>query len=237
MIDLQKYDIIDLSHELYHGMPGWPTHTNFSIEDLKINNRDGYAVKQLSMNTHHGTHIDTQAHVKYGGRTLSDYPLTSFIGDGVVLDFSHKGNDEEITDIDFKAFDNEIRENDIVMLHTGWDSYRGFNTKYLYHWPFVGVSGAKYLSGKRIKMVGTEGLSIAGWGGTTAVQGPVTDSGLEVHQILLNNNIVIVEELTNLGKVLEGKKSSRAFFIVLPLNLKNVDGSPVRALAIVEKQR
>ncbi|MEM0135650.1 MAG: cyclase family protein [Thermoplasmatales archaeon] len=56
--------------------------------------------------------------MKYEGRTQSDYPLTSFIGDGVVINFSRKGNDEEITDIDFKDFDNEIRENDIVMLHT-----------------------------------------------------------------------------------------------------------------------
>ncbi|MEM3845806.1 MAG: hypothetical protein QXU98_08900 [Candidatus Parvarchaeota archaeon] len=43
--------------------------------------------------------------------------------------------------------------------------------------------------------------------------------------------------MTNLAKVLEGEEIFRAFFILLSLNLKDANGSPVRALATIEKVR
>jgi len=235
MISLDKYDIIDLTHEIYHEMPGWPTHPNLIIEDLRINNRDGYAVKQIVINTHHGTHIDVQAHMKYKGKTLNEYPLTTFIGEGVVLDLSYKADDEEISDEDLRKFDSVIKDNDMVMLHTGWDKYRSFDTRYLYHWPYLGISGAKYLVSKHVKAVGTEGLSIGAWGGSTPVQGAVAETSFEVHRILLDGGTIIVEEMANLAKVLKGKPYARAFFIILPLNIREADGSPVRAIALVER--
>ena len=51
MIDLNAYEIIDLTHEMYNGMPGWITHTNFTVEQLMIMERDGYSVKRINMNT------------------------------------------------------------------------------------------------------------------------------------------------------------------------------------------
>jgi len=231
MIEIKGTKIIDLTHTLYHDMPGWPTHPILSVSQLKQINIDGYNVKQLIINTHHGTHIDAPAHMLENGLTLDKVDLNKFVGSGVVLNLSYKKEGEAIEKDDLSAF--SINADDIVMLYTGWSNYRGFNQKYLYEWPYLGVSGAKYLADKNIKLVGIDGLSIGAWGGKTAVANPIADTAKEVHEVLLSKNILILEEVANLDKVLENKKEVRANFIILPLNIKDSDGSPVRAIAIL----
>ena len=79
-------------------------------------------------------------------------------------------------------------------------------------------SGAKYLASKKINLVGIDSPSI--------------DLGknqkFTVHKILAKNNILIVENLSNLNKI----PSYNFNFIILPLKLKDATGSPVRAIAI-----
>jgi kynurenine formamidase len=47
---------------------------------------------------------------------------------------------------------------------------------------------------------------------------------------MLERNILMVENLVNLDKLKEG----RFHFMALPLNIKGLTGSPVRALAFVD---
>jgi kynurenine formamidase len=84
--------------------------------------------------------------------------------------------------------------------------------------PGLSESAATYLVSKRINLVGIDSPSI--------------DLGqaknFRVHKILAKNNILIVENLSNLNKI-----SSKQFdFVILPLKLKDATGSPVRAIAI-----
>jgi len=59
----------------------------------------------------------------------------------------------------------------------------------------------------------------------------VTEKNLPNHHILLGKEILLIESLTNLDKLPE-----RAFsFQCLPLNIKNADGSPVRAIAMINE--
>ena len=51
----------------------------------------------------------------------------------------------------------------------------------------------------------------------------------EVHHVLLGREIVVVETLNNLDQV-----PDEFVFMGLPLNIKGRDGSPIRAVAIVE---
>jgi len=234
MMDLRGRRAIDLTHEMYHGMPSWPTNSRFSVEDSKLMEVDGYRLRELRMNTHHGTHVDAPSHMLEDGAPVDAIPLERLMGEGVVLDLTGKGDGEPITAEDLRAFDGELRRGDMVFLHTGWDSLRGINRRYLFLWPYLSVDGARYLVGKGVSLVGTEGLSIGGWGERVASMGPVTDTGAEVHRILLSNGVLIVEEVANLGEVLRGRRSARAFFIVMPLRLRGLDGSPARVVAIAE---
>ena len=55
-----------------------------------------------------------------------------------------------------------------------------------------------------------------------------TNKEFTVHKILSKNNIIIVENLANLGKI----QNAKFRFIALPLKLKDATGSPIRAIAI-----
>jgi kynurenine formamidase len=52
-----------------------------------------------------------------------------------------------------------------------------------------------------------------------------------VHNLLLRNEVLIVE---NLSQALEKLVGAFVYFQALPLNIIGVDGSPVRAIAIVQ---
>lgn len=54
---------------------------------------------------------------------------------------------------------------------------------------------------------------------------------VELEKALLENGIITYTNLINLDKLPKGEEF---FFIGLPLNIKNGDGSPVRAVAILE---
>ena len=52
------------------------------------------------------------------------------------------------------------------------------------------------------------------------------DYGYPAHDILLGNEILIVENLRNLGAI----EKIRGLYSFLPLKLKDADGSPIRAV-------
>ena len=78
---------------------------------------------------------------------------------------------------------------------------------------------ATWISGFRLKGLGVDMISIDREG----------TSDFPVHRILLAQNILIIENLTNL----KGLPQVGFSFSCLPLKFENADGSPVRAIAII----
>ena len=78
----------------------------------------------------------------------------------------------------------------------------------------ISEEAANQLVSKKVKMAGTDQMS-------------PDSSPFPVHRLLLKNNILIVENLVNLDKLI-GK---RCTFFILPLKI-NGDGAPCRAIAI-----
>jgi arylformamidase len=227
--------IIDLSQTLYNEMPAWQTNPDLKYEPKSRAARDFFNVTVINqMTVHTGAHVDVPLHSIQEGKTIDQYKIEHYTGEGVVLDLTSKGPGEEITRQDLESFTQEIKEDDFVMLCTNWSRKRGYNSEYLYKWPFPNLEACSFLIEKKIKAVGTEGLSIAGWTDHVPVQGPVTKlSSADIHNSLLREDILIVEGLANLSDILEDKKSARAYFICAPLNLVGAEGSPCRALALL----
>lgn len=67
---MEKYEVVDLTHNMYHRMPATTNASQFLVQDEKILSVHGLAAKKLSMQTHHGTHMDVAAHFLEDGRTL-----------------------------------------------------------------------------------------------------------------------------------------------------------------------
>ncbi|WP_075056309.1 cyclase family protein [Thermogymnomonas acidicola] len=163
-------------------------------------------------------------------------PIETYFGRTLVVDVSSTPAGKPIPLDTVRKHLEQKKGSEILLLHTGGHSLRrgGNNSRYLFEWPYVDLDLAQYLSTKGLKAVGTDGLSIAGWGGGSVPgHGPITSTAREVHQTLLRMGTIIIEELTNLDKLLQGgKEFADVYTIFLPLRIDGSDGSPVRAVAL-----
>ena len=209
--------IIDLSLEIYHSTPVFPLdpHTGFithqTIEDT------GYNITQIVMSTHVGTHLDAPHHFITGGRTVDKLDTGKCVGPAMVINMSHKKPKEEITIKDFAGFEKRIVKGSRVLIRTDWARFFPDKT-YFFDTPSITVETAGWLAEREIGLLGVEVPSINSRDYT------------EVHKILLGKEIVVVEALTNLAELTRDE----VYFIALPLKLRGLDGSPVRAIAIEE---
>ncbi|WP_061951736.1 hypothetical protein [Acidiplasma cupricumulans] len=55
----------------------------------------------------------------------------------------------------------------------------------MYLWPYLDISGAEFLTSKKIKLVGTDGLSIGGWSSETPMHKQITDTAKRFMKLYL----------------------------------------------------
>ena len=229
-------EIIDLSQEIYSGMPVFPDLPEVKISvHISHEQWDGIrdseevtpAVNRLELGEHTGTHVDALNHMAPQSReqSIETMPLTMFYTEGVCLDLSHKGLRELIEPADLErslsAASLEIKEGDTVLLHT--DHYRrAYGTANWHHGPGVSTAAARWLGAQKIAAFGVE----------TMAPGVLKVSNKEVHRICGELGFTHYENLINL-QLLVGRGRFR--FIGLPLKIRGGTGSPVRAVAVFEK--
>jgi kynurenine formamidase len=126
-------DIIDLSQEIFAGMPVFPGLPQVEISmHVSHEQWDGItdsdfvspAVHRLEMCEHSGTHVDAFNHMagQYRGRSIETMPLTMFYTEGICLDLSNKSFRELIEPSDLDHALSEaglvIKQGDTVLLYT-----------------------------------------------------------------------------------------------------------------------
>ncbi|MBZ0171004.1 MAG: cyclase family protein, partial [Phycisphaerales bacterium] len=207
--------IIDLSHELHAATPVFPGSPAPAFEPVTTIERDGYAERYLQMGSHTGTHIDAPCHVLAGGRSLDQYPIEAFSGRAVVIDVA---GCDRIDAPHLRPLDGLAPIPDFVLLRTGWDSKWG-TPGYFEDFPTLTAPAAERLAS----------LSITGIGLDVASVDRVGDHDLPIHRVLMESELLIVENLTRLGRIPPGPFE----FHCAPLRVLCADGSPVRAYARV----
>ncbi len=128
----------------------------------------GWAVENMSLSTHTGTHLDAPYHyhpTMNGGEkslTIDEVPLEWCMGDGVVVDFSDKPSGYVCTPEDFAAYFEKIRyelkPGDIVLVHTNAEEYWG-TPEFLEAGCGVGREATLWLASRGIRVVGTNAWS------------------------------------------------------------------------------
>ena len=202
---------IDLSHEIKNNMPVYPGDIDVNLTKEKDFNKDGYNMYSLYTEMHAGTHIDAPLHMKDNKKFISEYPIEKFIGNVALLDV----RGEKIIELKDEYYKN-IKENDIVILFTGWDNFYGKEEYYTKH-PIVSMELAELLIKKKVKMVGMDM--------------PSPDrNNYEIHNALFENDIFLLENLTNLNKLLYNEKIK---LFAQPLKIE-IESSLVRAIASYE---
>ncbi len=229
------FEIIDLSQEIFTGMPVFPSlpevkisvHQSFEQLD-RITDSDviSPAVNLLEFGEHTGSHVDALNHMgrEFRGQSIDTMPLTMFYTEAFCLDFSAKGLREliEIDDLE-KALSEakqEIRDGDTVLIYT--DHYRrAYTTENWHNGPGLSAEAARWLGEQGIAAFGVE-MSSPGVRGV---------SNKQVHYICGELGFTHYENLINLH-LLIGRGRFR--FIGLPLKIRGGTGSPVRAVAVFE---
>lgn len=194
---------VDLTMSLGTNTPVYPGDPRVGLKSVATVGTDGYQDTVLTMDTHNGTHIDAPAHMLERGKTLDQFGIDSFTGQGVLVD-AREGLRQE-------SF-QEIGEGRIVLLWTGFsDDYT--STDYYHKLPKFEDGAVDALLKQRPTLVGVDAGSLDG-------------EPFSVHKAMLRAGILIAENLVGLS-ILAGKEFE---VFALPLKL-DVDGSPARVIA------
>lgn len=229
------HEIIDLSQDIYQGMPVYKTlpqvkmsvhNTHEEWEGIKNSVEQTPSVHKLELGEHTGTHVDAINHMAkvHKGQSIDTMPLSMFYTEGFCLDFSHKGLKELITQSEIeeacKVAHLDIKSGDTILFYT--NHYRQyFETENWGNGPGVTSNAARWLGEQKVAAFGVETMS----------PGVPGISNKEVHRICGEFGFTHYENMINLHLLIN---RGRFRFIGLPLKIRGGTGSPVRAVAIFE---
>jgi len=221
--------IVDLSHELYDGMPniaGNPVSFGclYTFEEMSTLTEGKLSMqgRQILMPEHCGTHLDVPAHFDPDGVSTSEIALERLVVPGHVLDLSQKGPRDAITVSDLEqaaeASHREVEPDTALLVYTGADKVwgqPGFSTER----PFLPVESAQWLVDREIAVFGTD---LIGMDDPDAWWWPS-------HQVWLSNGVPMCQQLCNLDRLV----GVEFLFVALPLRMRTGTASPVRAIALL----
>ena len=202
---------VDLSHPISNSMSTYPSDPDVSIIKEKDIETDNTLLHSFSMGTHTGTHLDVPAHVIPCGKTVDNFTLNSFMGTAVKVDENS-----------YNSLDQMEGKIAGVVYNSGW--YRHFTDPEIFYGPdrpMIPETLVDLLLKMGIKFFGCDLPSVD-------VSGSINKP---VHHSLLGAEIIIYESLTNLEKL---PLLEPFDFFGFPLPLAGLDGSPVRAVGIIE---
>lgn len=208
--------IIDLTQIMHADMPVFPGTEKPIFYPANTLEKDGFIETKMSLYSHTGTHIDAPGHMLEGGNLLNQLEINHFVGKATLLDFTNLEK-QEISIEDVIQYEDRLKDVDYVLLYTGWSKYWG-KDKYFDGFPYLTIEAAAWLTGFKLKGIGVDTISVDDMKTTT----------FPVHYKIFENNIIAIENLTNLHLI----KEDIFVFSCLPLNYENADGSPVRAIAM-----
>lgn len=209
--------IVDLTRRITHEMPNFPGEPRPGFVRFGELGDLGFRCHQVLMPTHFGTHADAFSHFLPAGRPIDRMRPGPYIGPAVLLDLRRRPDPRRISRADLiRAWPAGAAARRVV-LRTGW-AERAAGARYFRGFPGLSREAAAWLvRARRAVLLGLDLPSVH-----------PTDYA-RVHQVLFRGGVAVVEGLVNLDRVAAG----RFFFVGLPLPLAGLDGSPVRALAIL----
>jgi kynurenine formamidase len=204
---------IDLTLTYKEGMRG------FSSEPAKVLKDDGWNAQTLHLYSHAGTHMDAPLHFEVNSKTIDQYPVGRFFVDCWVVDLMPCGPKKLIGIEDLKEVAANIQPGEGLLFRTGWSAFVN-QPEYRDGLPRISAELASWCVEKKVGLVGVEPPSVADVNNMAELA--------EVHTILLEGDIIIVEGLANLEEITQKKVE----LIALPLKINSGDGAPCRVVAI-----
>jgi arylformamidase len=219
--------IIDLSMAIADHFR-WPVERRLKSDHAK---GDLFQVTWLGWPMHGFTHMDSPRHFFEGGRTTSEIPLETTVGEAAVVDLTPIAPNEEITAARLAAAAGHLRAGDIAVLKSCWEQQRSPTTpEFWTEAPYLSREAADWLLERAPRAVAFDfpqdyTIRLLLNGEVRPVEEHVT------HHVLLRNGVILIEYLANTAALTE----PRTFLCCLPLKVPDADGAPARVIAIEER--
>ena len=214
--------LLDLSQPIFDGCPNCPVHPPVSAKITARHETDGWHMEQLSMALHTGSHIDAPLHKIAGGKSISDFPIESFVATAVIADLRDAAPDLAI---DAKLLASRITgsaEDAIVLLVTGLGNRRAASEEWHFHSPYLAPDCAEWIVRNKARAVGIDHYSIGG------SRDPDNN---RTHEILLGAGLWVLEDLHFPDEIFASPQPLQLW--ALPINFAGFSGAfcrPVIAL-------
>ncbi len=154
--------LVDLTIPLGIGTPPWPTYEPLQVKYFKRLSPNGANGQLLTHSNHLGTHLDGEIHFFTAGKDIAQLELNDFlVGPGVVVDLSDATGDYQIYTSEMIEDRVEVREGDILIIHTGyhhfgWDQPYADEIRYMVQHPGPDREFAEWAKAKKIKWIGVD---------------------------------------------------------------------------------
>jgi arylformamidase len=215
---MEKQELVDLSHEIEHGMttyaglPGPHICDFWTRADSAARYDDGssFQIGRIDMIANTGTYLDAPFHRYEDGADLAGLRLEQLAAlPGLLVRAEEQA-------VDANAFTGLDVAGKAVLVHTGWDRYWRTDA-YAEGHPFLTEAAAGLLTERGAILVGIDSYNID----DTATR------ARPVHTILLGADIPICEHMTNLGAL----PAAGFAFTAVPPRIAGMGTFPVRAFA------
>lgn len=204
--------IIDISQEIYSGMPVYPGDPSFQTRRVNsFKQGDMCEVSEITMGTHCGTHVDAPLHMLPDGAPLESIPLDCFIGKCRVLTVPYPIISEKTLE------ELQVKPGERILLRT--DPNGKYNRHGKFNPAVLSMRAAQYLAQLPVKLVGIDAPTVENM--------ELCDG--EVHRTLLKAGIPLLE-----GLRLEEVEGENYTLSALPIRLNGENGAPCRAVLIEE---
>jgi arylformamidase len=221
------FEIVDLSIPFHVGMPKYDASwfPAFGVSEVSPESMPEAQWKRrfttLDLFAHNGTHVETSDHAFRDGRTICQYDLERFAGVPTVLDLSTV---PDATEIGVDLVRAALRQGadlpkdgaGILVIRTGYNDRAWGKPDFWTRSP--------YLSEAAAHTIASAGFGFVGLDCQTEKPG---ERQFVVHKALLSRGVLLCEYLVNLHRLRRG-----SIFIATPLSIRNVEASPVRAIAL-----
>ena len=172
--------------------------------------KTGFVDNVIHVNNHLGTHVDAPGHMVEGGKMLLQYPISRFICDAICVDARNHAplTADLLSGVDLKS-------GMAILFYAGaGDDYT--KPAYATDYPAFSQELADALVKVTPGMVGVDMISFD------------HDEPFPIHKTLLGKDILLIENLINLGSVV-GKRFK---LYALPINF-DLEAAPARVIAEV----
>ncbi len=226
----KNLEFVWLSYPLDASTPSYGNGEGFKAECVKaITTGDSCNTSRWQFPNHIGTHIDAPNHFCSAGKTIDEFP-PEYWNFSKIMSIKKPLINENMCIELTEGFRNIPKETELILIYTGFCNHR-HEEIYWNSNPGLSSKLAIFLRENfpKLRAVGIDSISISPWKNR--------DEGRKSHKILLdiNNNdnpIVLIEDMDL--RILENNIEIKSC-CMLPLRVKDADGSPCTIVAGVKK--